>query len=312
MCQFSTSIGSSAWWPPSRTGSSPGTSCGRSGSVAERSNTGCGVACCAFSIGTSINGEFRPTPRGPRRAPPCLPAAKEQSSATMLSANLYEMRRQRAGPVDVTVVGRRVRVQGIRAHVARTLHRADVTTLRGIAVTSPARTLLDIAPLVTASELAAAARAGADQAPRHEARHRRRDRAGAAARGRGGVASAARRAGLHPLARGAAAGARCCAPRELPQPDFNACAEGYEVDALWRRERVVLEFDSYAFHATRAAFERDRRRTAALQRGRYVVLRTTWNELTRESHALIARTAEALALALSDRLPTASPARAGP
>jgi hypothetical protein len=25
---------------------------------------------------------------------------------------------------------------------------------------------------------------------------------------------------------------------------------------LWRRERVVLEFDSYEFHATRAAFER--------------------------------------------------------
>ena len=81
---------------------------------------------------------------------------------------------------------------------------------------------------------------------------------------------------------------------QLPQPDFNACVEGFEVDALWRRERVVLEFDSYAFHATRAAFERDRRRTAALQRARHVVLRTTWNELTRESHALIARTAEAL------------------
>jgi very-short-patch-repair endonuclease len=58
---------------------------------------------------------------------------------------------------------------------------------------------------------------------------------------------------------------------------------------------VVLEFDSYAFHATRAAFERDRTKTAALTRGRYVVLRTTWRELTGESHALVARTAEALA-----------------
>ena len=59
----------------------------------------------------------------------------------------------------------------------------------------------------------------------------------------------------------------------------------------------MLEFDSYAFHATKAAFERDRRRTAALQRGRYEVLRTTWNELTMQSLALIARTAEALARA---------------
>jgi hypothetical protein len=59
---------------------------------------------------------------------------------------------------------------------------------------------------------------------------------------------------------------------------------------------VVLEYDSYAFHLTKAALERDRRKTAALQRGRYTVLRTTWTELTKQSHALVARTAEALAL----------------
>lgn len=96
----------------------------------------------------------------------------------------------------------------------------------------------------------------------------------------------------------------------LPQPVFNGIAEAYEVDVLWRRERVVLEFDSYTFHATQGALERDRMRTAALQRARYVVLRTTSRELRNESHALIARTAEALAL--SACAPTASPARAGP
>ena len=105
---------------------------------------------------------------------------------------------------------------------------------------------------------------------------------------------------------------------KLPQPQFNATVEGFEVDALWRRERVVLEFDSYAFHATKAALERDRRKTAALQRGRYVVLRTTWRELTQESHALVARTAETLALLVAQRGRSArvghrhGPARAGP
>ena len=82
----------------------------------------------------------------------------------------------------------------------------------------------------------------------------------------------------------------------LPEPIFNADVEGFEVDALWPQQRVVLEFDSYAFHATRAALERDRRRTAALTRGRHLVLRTTWLELTTQSHALIARIAEALVL----------------
>lgn len=82
---------------------------------------------------------------------------------------------------------------------------------------------------------------------------------------------------------------------KLPRPAFNETAQGHEVDVLWRVERVVLEFDSYAFHATRAAFERDRRRDATLMRGGYVALRTTWHELNAESHALVARIAEALA-----------------
>ena len=61
----------------------------------------------------------------------------------------------------------------------------------------------------------------------------------------------------------------------LLEPAFNARVEGCEVDVLWRSERVVLEFDSCEFDATRGAFERDRRRTAALTRENYVVLRTT-------------------------------------
>ena len=209
------------------------------------------------------------------------------------AAGLYEMRRQRTGPVDVTVVGRRVRLRGIRAHAAEALDGADLTTLRGIAVTTPARTLLDIARELTAPELAAAV---------EQAQIKRLVTKGDIA---AAIERAPRRAGVRALRAllDEPAFTRSRAERRLvallrsarlPEPAFNACVEGFEVDALWRRERVVLEFDSYAFHATRAAFERDRRRTAALQRARHVVLRTTWNELTRESHALIARTAEAL------------------
>lgn len=85
------------------------------------------------------------------------------------------------------------------------------------------------------------------------------------------------------------------ARRRPPAARLQRLGRGFEVDVLWRDERVVWEFDSYAFHATRAAFERDRRRTAVLTRGRYLVLRTRWRELHDESYALIARTAEALA-----------------
>lgn len=74
--------------------------------------------------------------------------------------------------------------------------------------------------------------------------------------------------------------ARGAASRGLPVGSRRAVVArpraGWEVDALWQRERVAL--DSYGFHATRAAFERDRRKTSDLTRRRCLVLRTTWTE----------------------------------
>jgi very-short-patch-repair endonuclease len=225
------------------------------------------------------------------------------------AGGLLGIRDCRARSIDVTTVGRRVRRRGIRCHVVGALEPADIRTLRGIPVTSPARTLLDLAAMLTTRELSDALEqaqikrlvtkqevvATIDRSPR---------RPGAAALRVAGRDSAFTRSQAERrlvfLLRAA----------KLPPPAFNARVEGFEVDALWWHERVVLEFDSYAFHATRVAFERDRRRTAALQRARYVVLRTTWNELTEASHALVARTAEALALSAGS--PTSSPARAGP
>jgi very-short-patch-repair endonuclease len=89
------------------------------------------------------------------------------------------------------------------------------------------------------------------------------------------------------------------AAAKLARPAFNHIVEGFEIDAVWRPERIVLEFDSYAFHATRAAFIRDRRKDAQLTRAGYLVLRTTWHELTNEPFALIARIAQALHAARS-------------
>ena len=51
--------------------------------------------------------------------------------------------------------------------------------------------------------------------------------------------------------------------------------EGYEVDALWRRKKVIVELDSYAFHLSLRAFEDDRRKYATLQLAEYIVLPIT-------------------------------------
>lgn len=212
------------------------------------------------------------------------------------ACGLIGIRGHPRGAIDITVIGRRVRRTGVRAHNVAKVARADVREIRGIPVSSPARALLEIAPRLTARELADAV----EQAQiKRLVTKRDVEQAIERAGPRPGVV--ALRALLEePAFTRSWAERRVVAltrAARLPRPVFNAEVDGFEVDALWRRERVVLEYDSYAFHLTKEALERDRRKTAALQRGRYVVLRTTWRELTKESHALIARTAEALARA---------------
>jgi very-short-patch-repair endonuclease len=73
-----------------------------------------------------------------------------------------------------------------------------------------------------------------------------------------------------------------CREAGLPTPVMNAQVAGFEVDALWPRAGLVVELDGYAFHGTRAAFERDRARDAALQVAGYRVLRLTHRRLTTE------------------------------
>jgi very-short-patch-repair endonuclease len=57
--------------------------------------------------------------------------------------------------------------------------------------------------------------------------------------------------------------------------------EPVRIDFLWPSERVALEADSYEFHGTRQAFERDRRRDQLLRLAGYEPLRITWRQLSR-------------------------------
>lgn len=208
---------------------------------------------------------------------------------------LYGLRAPHDERVDVTVAGRRARSRGIREHESALLHRFDVDAIRAIPVTTPARSLLDSASKLSTRDLADVVELA--QVNRLVTK---RDIAATLRRAPQRAGAPALRALLDDPAftrsRAERLLVRLLRVAKLPQPEFNATAEGFEVDALWRRQRVVLELGSYTFHATRAAFERDRRKTAALTRAHYVVLRTTWREMTGESHALVARAAEALTL----------------
>ena len=62
----------------------------------------------------------------------------------------------------------------------------------------------------------------------------------------------------------------------------------YEVDFLWRAERLVVEVDGWESHRTRSAFEEDRARDARLMTLGHQVLRFTWRQIDSDPAAVAA------------------------
>jgi very-short-patch-repair endonuclease len=91
---------------------------------------------------------------------------------------------------------------------------------------------------------------------------------------------------------------------ELPAPAVNVRVSGCEVDFMWRRARLVVEIDGFAWHAHRDAFERDRRRDANLIAEGITVMRVTWRQLMDEPFAVVARVARVLATAAGSSAPS--------
>jgi hypothetical protein len=67
----------------------------------------------------------------------------------------------------------------------------------------------------------------------------------------------------------------------LPEPEMNDEVEGFEVDAVWRDQRVAVELDSRTFHLTAAAFETDRERDRILAAADWRPIRITSKQLER-------------------------------
>lgn len=240
------------------------------------------------------------------RAPP--PLAREMAAVlacgpeAVLShrsaAWLWQILPSPVGDVDVTIVGRDTEVRpGVRRHRVRRFLDGDLTRHRGVPVTTPARTLLDLAGAVGAREL----ERSVDEGLVRGLVDRRRLRAAVArAVGRQGVA--ALRALLDhqdgPTLTRSEAEERMLAlvrSAQLPKPRVNAHLGGREVDLLWSAQRLVVEVDGYAYHSSRSAFERDHLRDAELGAAGFRVMRVTWRLLVNQPEAVVARLAAALA-----------------
>lgn len=181
-------------------------------------------------------------------------------------------------PFEVTApsVHRR---RGIRVHRAA-LAPQDIKRCLGLRVTSPARTLLDIAPRVREKTLRRALNdlrlAGhlrledfaelLSRCPRHPGAKRLRSFIQAP---NGPTRSAFEDAFMAFTGRFG-----------LPRPQMNVKINGIEVDAFFPVERVIVELDGYEFHADRGTFRSDRDRDADMLAVDLPTLRVTWDRLT--------------------------------
>jgi predicted transcriptional regulator of viral defense system len=193
--------------------------------------------------------------------------------------------------VHVTFTARGRRAFGhIRPHQPRRLHPDDATVVDGIPVTSVARTLLDLAATGPARRLERAFEAAERERTLDMRRVNELLGRGRGHRGHGPLVTVIEQftePPPHVRSRLERRFFDLCAAAGLPRPEVNAWVEGYEVDMLWRDEKVVVELDSWRFHGTRAAFERDRRRDVKLRLAGFQPTRFTWRRLATEPEELV-------------------------
>lgn len=183
-------------------------------------------------------------------------------------------------PFEVSVREDRARL-GITTHRIRTLERSEVRTHLGIRVTTPARTLLDIAPRFDDAALTRAVndlRLAGHLSTRQlaEVLERTRNRPGLKRLRQivEGSTTAPTRSAFEDEFR------KFAERFGLPSPEINARVSGREVDALFRAEGVIVELDGYRYHGGHEAFERDRERDAASLEEGYETVRITWQRLS--------------------------------
>jgi very-short-patch-repair endonuclease len=223
------------------------------------------------------------------------------------AAWLHGLRRSQPGTIHLTAPTRQRVKRDFVVHYAR-LEPDDRTVVDGIPVTSPARTVLDLAPAESRRDL--------DRLLRRADELQLLDRRQFEALGL--------RAGGHPGRVKFANALRAFKPETatlrsdlerrfrrlvlaagLPTPQTNVVVSGYELDAYWEAEAFAVELDVYATHGSPLSFETDREREDDLLLVGIEMIRVTGVRLDREPRETVAR----VAAHLERRRRTAGPRR---
>jgi Protein of unknown function (DUF559) len=243
-----------------------------------------------------------------------LAAGPEAVLSHRSAAVLWGIRNTERAAVELTSP-RKCRRPRIQAHRAVLLP-DEIDRERGIPVTTPARTLLDLAEVLTPDKLERAV---------NEAEVRRLT----------SPVSLDALVAWHATRRGTAAIRRILEHHaeigetitrselegrflalvdayDLPRPKVNRPSEHGELDVRWPDERLIVELDGFATHGTREAFERDRARDRALQAAGFRVIRITWRQLHHDAHTIAAQLSALLAATPPPRSARRGPRRRPP
>lgn len=221
------------------------------------------------------------TPRGRLHA--ALLAVPGSVLSHRTAGALWDLTKTTRSRIDVTTSHRgRRSTTAIEVHTVRGLDERDVTSHDGLATTTVARTLLDLAAILNRRRLDRALEQAllTQQFDRHQIDSLLRRASGH--HGRGNLTRALEATGDSvPTTRSGLERAflRFCHTHHLPLPQTNAVVHGYEVDAHWPGTDLVVELDGTAVHSTPQAFQRDRERDRRLAVEGYRVVRLTSRQL---------------------------------
>lgn len=210
------------------------------------------------------------------------------------AAELWGILPRTSRSIEVTSCGRWRARRGVIVHKA-SIPRDEIAVVDGIPVTGVSRTLFDLAPRLVRDRLEAAMNEAevlglTDRVSVHALLERYPRRQGAVTlRAIFGDRQRARGVTRRELERRFAA---ALASTDLPRPHRNAdVAVGgrfFEVDCLWRDQRLIVELDGGFVHGTWRASERDRERDRLLQVDGWRVVRITWRQLHDDAPAVVA------------------------
>ena len=208
------------------------------------------------------------------------------------AADLWELRASRELRIDVTAPSNRRGDRTVVIH-GGALEQGEITTHEGIPVTTPLRTLLDLAAVVPRAELERAIRQAVYQrltttALLAEAVNDRRGQRGTkrlrTALTHLGEAPGVTRSQLEDQF------LRFLRRHRLPLPELNVELEiggrKIEADCVWRDRRLIVELDGRDAHDSTPAFESDRARDLALTALGWRTGRVTSRRLRHDGPAL--------------------------